>query len=64
MVQNNSLSQARILFNNRFLERTMSDVLEEHDGKVSIGERTITNLQFSNDIDAVAEEVQELKAVV
>ena len=28
-----------------FLERIMSDALEEHDGKVSIGGRTITNLR-------------------
>ena len=36
----------------------MSYALEEHDGKVSIGERTITNLRFANDIDALAEEEQ------
>ena len=40
---------------NIFLERIMSDALEEHDGKVSIGGRNITNLQFTDDIDAVAE---------
>ena len=34
----------------------MSDALEEHDGKVSIGGRNITNLQFADDIDALAEE--------
>ena len=43
----------------------MSDVLEEHDGKVSIGCRNITNLQFADDIlDALAEEEQELEALV
>ena len=42
----------------------MSDALEEHDGMVSIGGRTITNLQFANDIDALAEEKQELEALV
>ena len=31
---------------NIFLERIMSDALEEHDGKVSIGGRNITNLRF------------------
>ena len=41
-----------------------SDALEEHDGKVSIGGRNITNLWFANDIDAVAEEEQELEALV
>ena len=31
---------------NIFLERIMSDALEEHDGKFSIGDRSITNLRF------------------
>ena len=47
-----------------FLERIMSDALEEHDGKVSIGGRNITNLRFADDIDAIAEEEQELEALV
>ena len=42
----------------------MSDALEEHDGKVSIGGRNITNLRFAKDIDALAEEEQELEALV
>ena len=42
----------------------MSDTLEEHDGKVSIGGRTITNLRFANDSDALAEEEEELKALI
>ena len=41
----------------------MSDALEEHDGKVSIGGRNITSLRFADDIDAVAEEEQELEAL-
>ena len=41
----------------------MSDALEEHDGKVSIGGRNITNLRFADDIDALAEEEQELEAL-
>ena len=41
----------------------MSDALEEHDGKVSIGGRNITNLRFAADIDALAEEEQELEAL-
>ena len=45
-----------------FLERNMSDALEEHDGKVSVGGRNITNLRF--DIDVLAEEEQELDALV
>ena len=49
---------------NIFLERIMSDALEEHDGEVSIGGRNITNLRFADDIDALAEEKQELEALV
>ena len=49
---------------NIFLERIMFDALEEHDGKVSIGGRNITNLRFADDIDALAEEEQELEALV
>ena len=49
---------------NIFLERIMSDALEEHDGKLSIGGRTITNLRSADDTDAVAEEEQELEALV
>ena len=48
---------------NIFLERIMSGALEEHDGKVGIGGRNITNLRFADDIDALAEEEQELEAL-
>ena len=48
-----------ILFNS-FLERIVSDALEGHDGKASIGGRYISNLRFADDIDALAEEEQEL----
>ena len=48
---------------NIFLEQIMSDALEEHDGKASIGGRNITNLRFADDIDALAEEEQELEAL-
>ena len=41
----------------------MSVALEEHDGKVSLGGRNITNLLFADDIDALEEE-QELEALV
>ena len=41
---------------NNFLKRIMSDALEEHNGKVSIGGRTITNLRFAGDFDTLAEE--------
>ena len=42
----------------------MSDAQEEHDGKVSIGGRNITNRRFADDIDALAEEEQELESLV
>ena len=42
----------------------MSDALEEHEGNVSIGGRNITNLRFADDIDALAEEIQEQEALV
>ena len=48
---------------NIFLERVMSDALEEHDGTVNIGGRTITNLRFGDGIDALAEEEQELEVL-
>ena len=47
-----------------FLEWVMTDALEEHNGKVSTGGRNITNLPFADDIDALAEEVQELETLV
>ena len=48
---------------NIFHERIMSDALEEHDEKVSIGPRNITNLRFVDDINALAKEEQELEAL-
>ena len=38
--------------------------LEEHGRKVSIVCRNSTNMQFADDIDAYAEEEQELEALV
>ena len=49
---------------NIFLERIMSDALEEHDGKVSIHGRNITNLRLADDIGALAVEEQELETLV
>ena len=51
-------------FQQFFLEQVMSDTLDEHDGKVSISDRHITNLRFANDTDSLAEEEEELKALV
>ena len=49
---------------NIFLERIMCYALEEHDGEVSIRGRNITNLLLADDRDALAEEEQELEALV
>ena len=49
---------------NIFLEWIMSDAQVEHDRKVSIGDRNITNLRFADGTDALAEEEQELEALV
>ena len=42
----------------------MTDALEDHEGTVSIGGRTITNLRFSDDIDGLAGEEEELANLV
>ena len=38
----------------------MADALEDHEGTVSIGGRTITNLRFADDIDGLAGEEEDL----
>jgi len=48
---------------NIFLER-MSDAHENHEGTISIGGRTITNLRFADNIDGLAGEEQELANLV
>ena len=42
----------------------MTDALEDHEGTVNIGGRTITNLRFADDIDGLAGEEEELAKVV
>ena len=42
----------------------MTDALEDHEGTVSIGGRTITNLCFADDIDRLAGEEEELANLV
>ena len=42
-------------FFNVFLERINIDVLEDHEGTVSIGGRAITYLRFADDIDSLGE---------
>ena len=49
---------------NIYLNRIMTDALEDHEGTVSIGGRTITNLCFADDIDGLAGEEEELANLV
>ena len=42
----------------------MTDALESHQGTVSVGGRTITNLRFANDIDGLAGKEEELASLV
>ena len=42
----------------------MTDALEDHEGTVSIGGRTITNLRFAGDINSLAGEEEELAKLV
>ena len=46
-----------------FLEWIMTDALEDHEGTVSIGGRTISNLRFADDIDGLAAEEELAKLV-
>ena len=46
------------------LDRIMTDVSKDHEGTVSIGGRTITNLRFADDIDGLAGEEEELVKLV
>ena len=49
---------------NIFLERITTDALEDHEGTVSIGGRTITSLRFADDINGLAGEAEELAKLV
>ena len=49
---------------NIFLERIMTDALEDHEGTFSIGCRTVTNLRFADDIDGLVGEEEELAKLV
>ena len=42
----------------------MTDALEDHEGTVSIGGRTITCLRFADDIDGLAGQEEELAKLV
>ena len=47
-----------------FLERITTDALEDHEGTVSIGGKTIKNLRFADDTDGLAGEEEELANLV
>ena len=68
MVQNYSPSKAWMSFvthpHQHLFKRIMSDALVQHGRRVSIGSRNITNLELADDTDALAEEEQELEALV
>ena len=42
----------------------MTDALEDHEGTVSTGGRTLTNLHFADDIDGLAGEEEGLANLV
>ena len=44
--------------------KVMIDALEDHEGTVRTGGRTITNLRFDDDIDGLAGEEEELAILV
>ena len=47
-----------------FMERIMTDTLEDYEGTVSIGGRTITSLRFANDFNGLAGEEEELANLI
>ena len=47
-----------------FLEKIVTDVLDDQEGTLSIGGRTITNLRFADDNDGLAGEAEELENLV
>ena len=49
---------------NIFLERIMTDALEDHEGTASIGGRTITNFRFDDGVGGLAGEEEELAKLV
>ena len=49
---------------NIFLERIITDALEDHEGTVNIEGRTITNLRFADDINGSAGEEEELAKLI
>ena len=48
---------------NIFLERITTDAIKDHEGTASIGDRTVPNLRFADDIDGLAGEEKELAKI-
>ena len=46
------------------LERIMTPALEDHEGTISVGGRTITSLRFADEIDRLAGEEEEMAKLV
>ena len=46
------------------LRRIVAGALEDHEGTISIGGRTIINLRFADDIDGLGGQEQELVKLV
>ena len=49
---------------NIFLERIMCEAMDDHEGRVSIGGRLITNFRFADDIVVNAKEEEEAGVLV
>ena len=49
---------------NTYLEKIMTDALDDHVGTVSIGGRPVTNLRFADDIDGLAGSEDELRELI
>ena len=49
---------------NTFLERIVTDTLEDHESTVSVGGRTTTKLRFVDDIDSLVGEEHEFSKLV
>ena len=49
---------------NIFLEKIMTDALEDHEGTASLGARAFTNFRIADDIDGLAGEEEELAKLV
>ena len=54
----------RVVDNRKAKTSNMTDALEDHEGTVSIGGRTITNHRFADEVDDLAGDEEELANLV